>query len=135
VRVVFDCRSVFPGMGGIGRASACLAKELPAALPPARPRDRAWRSPVNGPQPSLPHRLAGSRKFLVLVAGLALLAAVQIADLDPAQATELSEKATALLVAYLVGQGVADHGKEAARLRADSQTHSSTTRNTGTTET
>jgi glycosyltransferase involved in cell wall biosynthesis len=33
VRIVFDCRSVFEGMGGIGRATACLARQLPAALP------------------------------------------------------------------------------------------------------
>jgi len=32
MRIVFDCRSVFEGMGGIGRATACLARELPRAL-------------------------------------------------------------------------------------------------------
>jgi glycosyltransferase involved in cell wall biosynthesis len=32
MRIVFDCRSVFPGMGGIGRATAALARALPAAL-------------------------------------------------------------------------------------------------------
>lgn len=36
MRLVFDCRSVFPGMGGIGRATACLARELPRALPEAK---------------------------------------------------------------------------------------------------
>ncbi|MGE3376468.1 MAG: glycosyltransferase family 4 protein [Vicinamibacteria bacterium] len=35
MRIVLDCRSVFPGMGGIGRATACLARELPRALPEA----------------------------------------------------------------------------------------------------
>lgn len=34
MRIVLDCRSVFPGMGGIGRSTACLARELPAALGP-----------------------------------------------------------------------------------------------------
>lgn len=29
MKFVFDCRSVFPGMGGIGRATAALARELP----------------------------------------------------------------------------------------------------------
>jgi glycosyltransferase involved in cell wall biosynthesis len=33
MRVVFDCRSVFPGMGGIGRSAAALARELPRAAP------------------------------------------------------------------------------------------------------
>lgn len=32
MRVALDCRSVFPGMGGIGRATAALARELPAHL-------------------------------------------------------------------------------------------------------
>jgi len=32
MRIVLDCRSVFEGMGGIGRATACLARELPRAL-------------------------------------------------------------------------------------------------------
>lgn len=35
MRVVLDCRSVFQGMGGIGRATAALARELPQALGPA----------------------------------------------------------------------------------------------------
>jgi glycosyltransferase involved in cell wall biosynthesis len=33
VKVVLDCRSVFPGMGGIGRSTAALARHLPAAMP------------------------------------------------------------------------------------------------------
>lgn len=32
MKLVLDCRSVFPGMGGIGRATAALASHLPAAL-------------------------------------------------------------------------------------------------------
>jgi alpha-1,3-rhamnosyl/mannosyltransferase len=32
MKIVLDCRSVFEGMGGIGRATACLARELPRAL-------------------------------------------------------------------------------------------------------
>lgn len=32
MRIVFDCRSVFAGMGGIGRAAASLARELPRAV-------------------------------------------------------------------------------------------------------
>lgn len=34
MKVALDCRSVFPGMGGIGRATAALARHLPAALQP-----------------------------------------------------------------------------------------------------
>jgi FkbM family methyltransferase len=33
MRIIFDCRSVFAGMGGIGRTAAALARELPRALP------------------------------------------------------------------------------------------------------
>lgn len=33
MKVVLDCRSVFPGMGGIGRTAAELARHLPAHLP------------------------------------------------------------------------------------------------------
>lgn len=33
MKVVLDCRSVFPGMGGIGRATAELARRVPAELP------------------------------------------------------------------------------------------------------
>lgn len=33
MRVVLDCRSVYPGMGGIGRCAAALARELPLAAP------------------------------------------------------------------------------------------------------
>jgi glycosyltransferase involved in cell wall biosynthesis len=34
MKVVLDCRSVHPGMGGIGRATAALARHLPVALAP-----------------------------------------------------------------------------------------------------
>lgn len=32
MKIAVDCRSVFPGMGGIGRATAALARALPACL-------------------------------------------------------------------------------------------------------
>lgn len=35
MRIVLDCRSVFPGMGGIGRSTAMLADALPRVLPGA----------------------------------------------------------------------------------------------------
>ena len=34
MRVALDCRAVFPGMGGIGRSTAALARTLPGALEP-----------------------------------------------------------------------------------------------------
>ena len=34
MRILFDARSVFPGMGGIGRATAALAREIPRHLGP-----------------------------------------------------------------------------------------------------
>jgi hypothetical protein len=70
-----------------------------------------------------------SKKLLALFSGALLVAASHLL-LDGPAAKDVAEKATALFVAYLLGQGVADHGKEAARLRtpnASPLSHSSDT--------
>lgn len=73
---------------------------------------------------SLLASLAGSKKFAALALGLLLLLCVH-ALLEAEQARSLSEKATALIAAYLIGQGVADHGKEAALTGAKTEHPSS----------
>ena len=58
--------------------------------------------------------LARSKKFAALLAGLGATLAVNHLGLDPAVAEDLSTKVVGLVMAYLLGQGVADHGKEKA---------------------
>lgn len=59
--------------------------------------------------------LLGSKKFLVMLAGIivAVLAKVGV-PLDP----DLVNQVVGLAAAYIVGQGIADHGKEAAKVGA-----------------
>ncbi|MGE0709143.1 MAG: hypothetical protein AB7N76_19500 [Planctomycetota bacterium] len=56
-----------------------------------------------------------SKKILALASGTLLVGAAHLLLEGPA-ARDVAEKTTALFVAYLVGQGVADHGKEAAKV-------------------
>jgi len=60
--------------------------------------------------------LAGSKKFAALVLGLASAIVTRV-GLDESLAQPVSELIAALVGCYLVGQGVADHGKEAAKAR------------------
>ena len=57
--------------------------------------------------------LLGSKKFAVTIAGLigTLLAKYKF-NVDPQTIQYFVE----LVIAYLVGQGIADHGKEAAKI-------------------
>jgi len=59
--------------------------------------------------------LAGSKKFLVFVATAIALGAAKL-GWNVSESTV--EQFVALVVAYLVGQGIADHGKEAAKQSA-----------------
>lgn len=57
--------------------------------------------------------LLASKKAIMTVLGAALyLVAQRCAWLDPAQASELLYP----FVAYIVGQGIADHGKESRKV-------------------
>ena len=58
--------------------------------------------------------LINSKKFKVLLGGVIILI---IQSLVPELASLDTEALIALMAAYLVGQGVADHGKEAAKFR------------------
>ena len=68
--------------------------------------------------------LLKSKKFAALLAGLLVLVAVypltRWAGMSEAEAKEFAEplalKAVAMVSAYLISQGVADHGKEAKKL-------------------
>lgn len=58
--------------------------------------------------------LLSSKKFLVMVAGLIVTAAAKYKlDLDPL----MVEGILAALIAWLIAQGIADNGKEAATLK------------------
>lgn len=65
-----------------------------------------------------------SKKFLAMVAGIALTVILRVAGkfgiaLDPATAKEAADAIALLVGSYCIGQGVADHGKEAAIINAD----------------
>jgi hypothetical protein len=63
--------------------------------------------------------LFGSKKFLALLTTLIVLALTRKLGLDEPTATELGREIVAVASAYMVGQGVADHGKERARHQAE----------------
>ncbi len=56
-------------------------------------------------------QLAGSKKFAGLVVGIVAVVLVKV-GLEEGAAKGVSEQLVALVCAYLVGQGIADHGKE-----------------------
>lgn len=67
----------------------------------------------------------GSKKAMAAIVGalavfLVHLAAAFHVAIDQATATEVSTKLTAIVGAYLMGQGLADHGATAAEATADS---------------
>lgn len=67
--------------------------------------------------------LFGSKKALATMAGtvtsaLVMVAAKQGWGLDPAAAESLVKVILGLVAAYVLGQGVADWGKEAAKVQA-----------------
>jgi len=57
-----------------------------------------------------------SRKFLAMLSGLIALVALKVFKiaLDPATVAEM----VGLISVYILGQGVADNGKEAAKINA-----------------
>lgn len=65
--------------------------------------------------------LFGSKKFLALLTTLIVLALTRKLGLDEPAATELGREIVAVASAYMVGQGVADHGKERARVEAEAE--------------
>lgn len=57
--------------------------------------------------------LFSSKKFLVMLSGVIVFVSARLSHaLDPADVDRL----LALVASYIVGQGIADHGKEAAKI-------------------
>jgi len=61
--------------------------------------------------------LAKSKKFAALVMGLVSSVLARV-GLSPELAQPVSEMILAMVSVYMVSQGVADHGKEAAKIKA-----------------
>lgn len=59
--------------------------------------------------------LLGSKKVVAAIAGALAVVGVRFLGLDDAAAADASLKITGIAVAYLLGQGAADHGKEKAK--------------------
>jgi hypothetical protein len=69
------------------------------------------------------NEMLSSKKFLAAAVSFVALVLVTLAGrmhigLDEASANDLAKELVALAVAYVVGQGVADHGKVAAEIAA-----------------
>lgn len=63
--------------------------------------------------------MLGSKKFLATLAGCISVIGVQFLGMDPTAADELSQKIMFLVSTYIIGQGVADFGKEKAKAGTD----------------
>ena len=59
----------------------------------------------------------GSKKFLAAIAGILAAAGVQFLGLDEAKADEISRIIAGIVAAYVVGQGLSDVNKEAAKVQ------------------
>lgn len=55
--------------------------------------------------------MCGSKKFLTAIAGVLVVVLEEVG-------LPVSEEALLPIVAYIVGQGIADHGKERAKVEA-----------------
>jgi hypothetical protein len=62
--------------------------------------------------------LAGSKKFAAKVIGLVVVLLLYV-GLDKEIAEPVAQLVTVIVVAYLGGQGLADHGKEKAKVESD----------------
>lgn len=62
--------------------------------------------------------LLGSKKFIVALAGVLFVLLNELAGLDISEAAVL--QILGIVTAYILGQGVADIGKEAAKVPNDS---------------
>jgi len=62
--------------------------------------------------------LAGSKKFAAMMIGLLMLLGAKI-GLDESVSRGLSEQIVALVASFVVGQGIADHGKEAELIKKE----------------
>ena len=70
--------------------------------------------------------ILGSKKAVAALVAVLALVLIRVAGrfgvvLDQATAAELSNQVLAVASAYVIGQGIADHGKSAAEVRADAE--------------
>ena len=56
-------------------------------------------------------KILGSKKFQAAIVGILVVLGVQFLGLDEDKATEVCQLVVGLLGTFIVGQGVADHGK------------------------
>jgi len=66
--------------------------------------------------------LATSKKALIYLVTVATIAAIVFGGIDPEHASDFVDKLTALAMAYLGGQGLADLGKYAGEAIASGKT-------------
>lgn len=62
--------------------------------------------------------LLSSKKFWALITGMLSLYLVMLFGFDESYAMEIATRITAMVSAYILAQGVADHGKEKAKIEA-----------------
>lgn len=69
--------------------------------------------------------LLQSRKFIAMIVGFIVIVAAKVfkVDVDPLMVAEI----VALISLYILGQGIADNGKEAAKINAVSANAGTTT--------
>ena len=64
--------------------------------------------------------LLKSKKFVALIIGMItniiLFIATEALGINPEAATAVATKITGLIASYCIGQGIADNGKEAAKI-------------------
>ena len=63
-------------------------------------------------------KLFGSRKFCSLLVGMGAMILVRKLGFEEAEATEISREIMVLISTYMLGQGIADFGKEKAKAGA-----------------
>lgn len=63
--------------------------------------------------------LLGSKKFVTMLAGVLLTIAIRV-GMDPVVAKDVIPGILTLVATYVLGQGIADHGKEKAKIVAES---------------
>jgi hypothetical protein len=62
-----------------------------------------------------------SKKFQVFILGSFMVFLTQVVGLEPAEAESIRDTLVKMAGAYLLGQGVADHGKEAKKLETEAK--------------
>lgn len=67
-----------------------------------------------------------SKKLITTVAGVAVVLLVNVVGLSEETASQITTALIAVISTYNIGQGIADHGKEAVRAQKEIPTSEST---------